>query len=168
MKLQTLQILQIFFECRIMVDRGAHIQASTLFVSRSRSVVDCAVVVRACVQCGVCALCVVCVVYEMCGVWKAVCCVWCWLVCWAVCCVSWWCVRFFLSCTENAPVCTFKTPVSQRTRAFWTYTRESFQRTHGSVSLYLLLVSLSSRVSLSLLLVSLDHSSSRLPLLTKL
>ena len=44
MKLQTLQILQIFIECRIMVG-GAIVRISkhfTLKLSRSRSVVDCA------------------------------------------------------------------------------------------------------------------------------
>ena len=55
------------------------------------------------------------------------------VVCGVLCCCVWWCVvcvacvvRFFLSCTEkrsrvyvqNAPVCTFKTPVSHKTRAF--------------------------------------------------
>ena len=34
---------------------------------------------------------------------------------------------------ENVLVCTFKTPVSFVTRAFLKYTRERFERTHGSV-----------------------------------
>ena len=62
---------------------------------------------------------------------------------------------------QNVPVFTFKTHVTQRTRAFRTYTRERFERTHGSVSLFSSGVSLlsclplsSSRVSLFLSLLS--------------
>ena len=61
-------------------------------------------------------------------------------------CVLLWCVRSKRSrvYVQYVPVCTFKTPVSNWTRAFWTYTRER-------LSLYRLLASLPSRVSLSIL-----------------
>ena len=78
------------------------------------------------------------------------------------------CVRFFLSCIEersrvyvqNAPLCTFKTPVSH-------FTWERLERTHGSVLKVVapslspsLLVSLSSHLSLFLsLLISHSFSS---------
>ena len=34
---------------------------------------------------------------------------------------------------QDSPVCTFKTPVSHKTPAFWKYTRERFERTRGNV-----------------------------------
>ena len=81
------------------------------------------------------------------------------------------CVRFFLSCTEkrfrvyvqNAPVCTFKTPVTcdmgvlkVHMGVSWTYTRERFESSRClSLSLSLsLFSSLSSHVSLSSLSLS--------------
>ena len=236
MKLQTLQILQIFSSAGTWsVVRRCTYPSIHFFVSRSRSVARrvrvqafvCVVCVCAmcvcvgvccggdvCVQCGVCTLCVVC---DMCSVVsRVVCrvscvCAWlcvCWecvgwaflcfdvVVCWAVSlfvvlacvlgCVLWW-VRFFLSCTEHAPMWSFKTFPYVLSKRPCHKGHQRLERTHESVfivhtgaSIPSLLASLSSRVSLSLLLVSLsfflfslsnndnDHSSSRLSLYAQL
>ena len=103
MKLQTLQILQIFIECK---DHGrwcvgAHIQAFT-FSSQDHgrlSIVHwvlcgvCGVrVVCVCVS-GMCVcVCVCCMLYVVCCMLCVVCCVLCCVLC-ALCCVfCWWCV----------------------------------------------------------------------------
>ena len=76
-------------------------------------------------------------------------------------------MRFFLSCTENAPVCTFKTFPCVPSKRLCHKGHGRLERTHENVfnlhtgaSLSSLLASLLSRVSLSLLLVSLSFFSS--------
>ena len=100
-----------------------------------------------CVFC-VCCVCVVCVV---CVRVVCACCVCCGGV--RACCgggCGCGCVWKTLPCVgSNAPLCTFKTPVSHWTWAFWRYTRERLERAHGSVlKVVAPSLSLSSRVSL--------------------
>ena len=163
-------------------------QAFTFFVSRSRSVARRvrvqAFVCVVCDMCGVwyvwCVICVVCV-YVLCRVLCRVSCRACVLrgcacvlrvcgmgvlcldveVCWAVSlCVVLACVLGCVLCV--VVMCAFLLVLHrQRTWAFWTYTRERFQRTHGSVYLF------SSRVSLLSCLPLSSHVSLFLSLLSQ-
>ena len=92
MKLQTLQIMQILIECRIMLGwpRCTHAN-KTLF--RLKITVGCSPCTCPSIRvCGVCAMCA--------G-----------MFCGGDVCVQCgrWCVRFIFSCTKNGPVCKFKT-----------------------------------------------------------
>ena len=130
MKLQTLQMMQIFFECRITV--GCRLCAyPSIHVETLKITVGCRLCTGFCVvlvciaRCGV--VCVLCV--------RGLCCV---CVCGCVVCVV--CVWRGLA-RGKLPVCRYKThpcvpakrPHMFNMRAFCQYTRKRFERTHGDV-----------------------------------
>ena len=123
MKLQKLQMIQIFVECKIMVGCRRCIYPSIhVFVSRSRSVVDCALsfVWCLCALCGMCGVRVVCVLTWLCAC--DVCCgvyvvLWCCVLCWwcvvVVCGVVVFCVVWRgLECVEHERVFRVHTEAS--------------------------------------------------------
>ena len=104
------------------------------------------------------------------GVCVVVVVVWlCVVVCGCVCVSSCPCTsKSFRVYVQNAPVCTFKTPASRWTRAFWTFTRKRLNvRTEASLCLSFRLtlfshVSISSHTSLFSLSLSLSTLSRQL------